>query len=597
MRRPTTKEVAVRRLATLGILMVSLGTGPGFASPNPDAPATGFVDVPQGRLFYEELGAGPTVVFLHDGLLSSVTWDRQIAAFTPFFRVIRYDRRGYGRSENEAAEVSDLDDLLALFDARAVTDAVLVGCSSGGGLAIDFALAHPERVRALVLVGPVVSGFGYSEHFMRRGFSNQRPMFARGDVDATVSNYVTDPWLTDSRNTEARAFLRDELTRRPDPAVWRTPRTRPPEEPALPRLHELSKPTLLVVGAGDIPDVQAHVGAIAAAIPGAERVVVDQAGHLVHLEQPVVFNARVLEFLRPAEEAAAWVAAHRDEATFAQGRALLEYDATAPLDLEMLSDESRGAAGVQDLAFASPKGGRVPAFLVLPAAAGRHPAIVFIHHGQGDRRTFLDEAVALAESGVVSLLLDAPEVRPGADAPDRRPWDPAVDQAERVQGIVDVRRAFDLLVARPDVDASRLAYVGYSLGATLGATLAGVETRPRGWVLMAGYPSETHAYTYAHDRGAVAFRTLLEPFEQTRWVEAMRLLDGVYFVGRNSARFLLQFAERDEYISPWDAAALAEAVTGPKEVQTYPTDHFGLGDASREARDQWLLGLLESVPR
>ena len=310
----------------------------------------------------------------------------------------------------------------------------------------------------------------------------------------------------------------------------------------------------------------------------------------------MALNVSVISFLRPAEEAAAWLATTRDDAVFGRGERLLAYDASAPLDVETLGVEIRGGARVHDVAYASPKGGRVPAYLVVPDAAGSHAGIVFVHHGQGNRRTFIDEAVSLAGRSAVSLLIDAPEVRPGADPPERRPWDPVLDPAERIQGIVDVRRAFDLLGARSDIDPKRLAYVGYSLGATLGATLAGVESRPKGFVLMAGYPALTHAQTHGHGRGGVAFRTLLEEPEQTRWVDAMAPLDGVHYVGRSSSAFLLQFATRDEFISRWDMEAYARAVTGPKAVELYPSDHFGLGDASREARVRWLAELLALEP-
>jgi pimeloyl-ACP methyl ester carboxylesterase len=533
------------------------------------------------------------VVFLHDGLLGSVTWDRQVPAFAPFFRAIRYDRRGYGLSESQAKEHSDVADLLALLDGLNAADAVLVGCSSGGELALDFALAHPGRVRALVLVGPVVSGFDYTEQFWERGFRNYRPMFERQDVAASVERWVQDPWLTDGRSGDARAFLRQALTRHPDAAVWRTPPSKPPDRPALPRLGGIRVPTLIVVGASDIPDVHVHAGAIAAGIPGAERTVVEGAGHLVHLERPEEFNARVLSFLRPAEEAAAWVAAVRREEAVDTGVSLFAYDSGMPLDLQEQGVEARGETRVHDVSYASPKGGRVPAYLVTPAGRGRHAAIVFVHHGQGDRKTFLDEAIALAGRGAVSLLIDAPEVRPGANPPGRRPWDPVIGRAERVQGIIDVRRGFDLLAGRDDVDPRRLAYVGYSLGATLGATLAGEEARPMGYVLMAGYPSLTRAQTHGHGRGGVAFRTLLSDEDQRRWVEAMAPLDGIRHVGRNAhARFLLQFATRDEFISRWDAEALARATTGPTSVEWYESNHFGLGEASREARGRWLTDLL-----
>jgi hypothetical protein len=94
----------------------------------------------------------------------------------------------------------------------------------------------------------------------------------------------------------------------------------------------------------------------------------------------------------------------------------------------------------------------------------------------------------------------------------------------------------------------------------------------------------------------VAFRTLLDAQEQKLWVDAMAGLDGIHFIGRCRAQLLLQFATRDEFLSTWDAEAYARAITGPKAVEFYPADHFGLGDASREARVRWLADLLALAP-
>jgi hypothetical protein len=90
----------------------------------------------------------------------------------------------------------------------------------------------------------------------------------------------------------------------------------------------------------------------------------------------------------------------------------------------------------------------------------------------------------------------------------------------------------------------------------------------------------------------VAFRTLLSEEDRQRWLAAMRPLDGVHYPGRNRAAFLLQFATRDEFITRWEAAAYAEAAGGPKTVEWYEADHFGLGDVSREARTKWLTAQL-----
>jgi pimeloyl-ACP methyl ester carboxylesterase len=572
-------------LPALLLLLLALPAG---AASSGD-PVTGFVEVPGGKLWYEARGKGTPVVLIHDGLLPSEPWDEQVPVFARHFRVIRYDRRGYGRSEAAKEPWSDVDDLDALFESLKLDRALLIGCSYGGSLAVDYTLARPDRVEGLVLVGPVVSGLPYSQHFWRRTYGNFSPQIRAGDLQKTLDAWVNDPYITNAENTRARQRIREILTK--DPASIRIGRgqPKPPERPAAGRLAEIRKPTLLVVGASDIPDVHAHVGALENGIDRARRVVIPQAGHLVHMEKPEEFNDIVLTFARPGEAAAAYLAtldrARMDE----EGRRLLEYDASAPLDVQEAGTEQRGDARVIDLTYASPLGGRVPAYLVLPKGEGKRPGILFLHPGQGSRTTFLDEAVELArDRGFVSLAISAPFLRPENRERARKPFDPETDRKEQIQTIVDLRRGLDLLASRPEVDPSRLAYVGHSLGATVGGTLAGIDKRPVAFILMAGLPSLTHANAEGDNQVATAFQTFLTPEQQDAHTKALAPLDAVHFIGRAApAKLLFQFAHRDEFITYWDAALFVQAASAPKEVQWYDTDHF-FNDEARKARGEWL---------
>jgi dienelactone hydrolase len=276
--------------------------------------------------------------------------------------------------------------------------------------------------------------------------------------------------------------------------------------------------------------------------------------------------------------------------SFEEGRKLFDYDAKAPLEIQEAGTEKRGEVRIVDLSYASPKGGRVPAYLVLPPGEGRHPAVLFLHPGQGSRATFVDEAVELArDRGFVSLTISAPFLRPeNKGARKGNPWNPEVSRAEQIQTIVDLRRGLDLLVSRPEVDPKRLAYVGHSLGATVGGTLAGIEKRPAAYVLMAGYPSLTHAMLHGHDQGALAFRELQSPESQKAYLDAMAPLDALDYIGHAApAKLLFQFAKNDELITPWDAAAYLEAAPEPREVKWYDTDHY-FDEGARRDRDEWL---------
>jgi pimeloyl-ACP methyl ester carboxylesterase len=121
------------------------------------------------KLHYEMTGEGHPLVLIHGGVLDSTEWDEQFLPLAARYRVIRYDVRGFGQSETRKLPYSDVEDLYGLLAFLKVKKAFLLGGSSGGAIAIDFALEHPDMVDALVLVGTVVGGWQYSPAFMQRG--------------------------------------------------------------------------------------------------------------------------------------------------------------------------------------------------------------------------------------------------------------------------------------------------------------------------------------------------------------------------------------------------------------------------------------------
>src|SRR6266404_2693248 len=176
----------------------------------PDKQASGYLDVGGSKIYYETRGSGPAIVLLHDGLLSSVTWDEVWEPLATKHQVIRYDRRGYGRSELPARSYSPTDDLRKLLTYLRVQHAVIVGSSSGGALAIDFAIAHPETVAGLFLIGPVLHGIEFSEQFLERARRNNEPM-ERGDVKAWATNWSQDRFLIAGAKQAARWRIYEQL--------------------------------------------------------------------------------------------------------------------------------------------------------------------------------------------------------------------------------------------------------------------------------------------------------------------------------------------------------------------------------------------------
>jgi 3-oxoadipate enol-lactonase len=270
------------------------GPGRWYGAPVESATTT---PLPVDGVHGEVTGAGPPVVLTHDGLLHAESWDAQVGALAAAgYRVAHWDRRGYGRSPRPTAPFSSVDDLAAVVRAVSGGPATLVGCSYGGYLSAQCALDHPDLVAALVLVGPVISGLPLSEHFQNRGGRDMPPF------DAPVAEQIaywsgSDPWFVAPANTAARQRLHELLTANPHNLRLAVELERRPEAPALPRLAEISVPTLIVAGEQDIPDVHAHCGAIQAGIPGARRVVLAGSGHVPQLEVPEAFNRLVLDFL------------------------------------------------------------------------------------------------------------------------------------------------------------------------------------------------------------------------------------------------------------------------------------------------------------
>jgi len=259
-------------------------------------------------------------------------------------------------------------------------------------------------------------------------------------------------------------------------------------------------------------------------------------------------------------------------------RRLFDYDQNAQLDVREVSSIKRDGVRILDITYASPKSGRVTAYLVAPIRKGRFAGVVFGHWGYGTRTEFLPEAVLYARAGVVSLLVDDLGVRP---SPWRRHAEGDQPEAVRdnfIQSVVDLRRGIDVLLARPDVDPNRLAYVGHSSGAHWGAILSAVETRLKTVVLMAGVPNESTIMMESDDPDYVSARQSASKEELDNYFKTVSPLDAVNYVPyAKPTPLLFQFARFEQYFNEASMQRYARAASEPKLVLWYDTGH-GLND-------------------
>jgi pimeloyl-ACP methyl ester carboxylesterase len=278
-----------RHISALALLLLATG----ITASAQAAVSRGFLKVDGGKLYYEAAGKGRVLVFIHGGQMDRRIWDDQFNAFAKQYRVIRYDVRGYGKSSIPTKPYSNIDDLQALLKSLRVQKATLIGLSLGGGISIDFALAHSDMVDALVLAGPGLSGFEFT------GDSSAIVDAARDEGPAKATElWLKNPYMIPAmENPAINKRVRQLATENSHVWLENPVLERPSKPDAAGRLSEIHAPTLIIIGERDVPDIQAIVKKLASEVRGAKKEMIGGAGHIVNMEKPDEFNRAVSEFL------------------------------------------------------------------------------------------------------------------------------------------------------------------------------------------------------------------------------------------------------------------------------------------------------------
>ncbi len=258
----------------------------------------------------EASGFGVPVVFLHAGVADRRMWSEQMTGLAAEgYHVVAYDRRGFGETQTPDEPFSHVVDLEVVLDRLGLNTVVLVGCSMGGALAVDFALEHPGRVLALVLVSTWISG-AEPETPPEVEALEELIEHAIGAGNTSRANRLeAHLWLDGPTSPEGRVEgpVRELFFDMNRIALDHPPLTREDEpDSAMDHLGLLTMPVLLVAGALDGADTIERHEDLAAALPDAYSVTIDDAAHLPSLERPVEFNEALIEFLdaitAPGEE-------------------------------------------------------------------------------------------------------------------------------------------------------------------------------------------------------------------------------------------------------------------------------------------------------
>jgi len=251
-----------------------------------------YIDRNGVRIHYEDDGRGPALLLTHGYSATLNMWDPQVAALSDRFRVLRWDMRGHGASDSpedprEYTHAATVGDMAAVLDAAGVERAVVGGLSLGGYMSLEFHLAHPARVRALVLCD---TGPGYKKDDARESWNRYAESFASKYEEKGLDALGSSSEVRVARHSSASGLARAArgMLVQHDARVIES-------------LPTIRVPTLLVVGSEDKPFL-AGMRYMAEKISGAVHVVIDGAGHAPNLEKSAQFNAVLERFLEGMAE-------------------------------------------------------------------------------------------------------------------------------------------------------------------------------------------------------------------------------------------------------------------------------------------------------
>jgi 2-hydroxy-6-oxonona-2,4-dienedioate hydrolase len=265
--------------------------------------SSGYVSISNAKLYYEVSGSGIPIVMLHAGVADSRQWNNEFKHFSQYYQSVRYDMRGYGKSEPVAGKFSHLTDISEIFKAIQIDPPlIMMGCSMGGGLGLDYTLANPSKVKALIMVGSGPSGLELDVEEPAK-FTDAVKAFEDGDLDQ-VAEIETQIWFdgigrTPEKVNQNMRQLAYEMNRTAlgHEVKELGERQADTDLPAYERLNEIDIPVLIIVGSQDIPYIHAAADYMDKGLKNSRVVIIEDAAHLPNMDQPVKFQRILTDFL------------------------------------------------------------------------------------------------------------------------------------------------------------------------------------------------------------------------------------------------------------------------------------------------------------
>lgn len=263
----------------------------------------GYADINGAHIAYEVAGDGHPLVLIHAGIADSRMWDDLFPLFAERYRTLRYDLRGFGRSNMPPGPYSHADDLAALLAHLDIGRAYLLGVSLGGQMALDFTLEHPDVVAALITSGASISGQQPSATLQHAWAEMEHVEDLDAVNELELRLWVDGPGRSPEQVAlEVRGKVRlmngANLARESEQESAEPRRLDPP---AITRLDEIRVPLLTIVGQYDVPDKHAAADLLVAEVPGARKAVIPDTAHVPSMERPDIFASLIFDFLEDLE--------------------------------------------------------------------------------------------------------------------------------------------------------------------------------------------------------------------------------------------------------------------------------------------------------